>query len=108
MAVSRIPEDEPEKDSQVLEIFIHNPEALKIFKALASETRLKILNLVSPDLCVYSLAEKIKQTEANVSAQVKILEKVGILAPIYQPGKHGVKKTSKKVYKTIIIKFVED
>ncbi|MFX0100964.1 MAG: ArsR/SmtB family transcription factor [Candidatus Hodarchaeota archaeon] len=74
-------------------------EQLEVLKALASETRLKIIRHLrecrdDPErgLDISSLAKILEQTEANISAQCKRLEKVGLIKIVYKPGGHGVRK----------------
>ncbi len=62
-------------------------------KALASKTRQQILSLLKEEpMDVSTLATKLEQTEANVSAQVQILQKAGLVTSTYKPGNHGVRK----------------
>jgi predicted transcriptional regulator len=42
------------------------------------------------DVC--EIAKKLNQTEANISAQIKILEKAHLVTPKFEVGRHGVKK----------------
>ena len=80
-----------------------------LFRALASKTRFRIIklllvndlinqnrdkNVIKNTLDVSRIARKLKQTEANISAQIKILEKTGIIKSHYEPGEHGVRKVS--------------
>jgi predicted transcriptional regulator len=44
-------------------------------------------------------------TEANISAQIKKLEKAGLIECEYSSGAHGVRKISKSKYSTLNIKF---
>ena len=77
-----------------------------IAKALASKTRWKILKLLRiQKLDVSQIAEKLGQTEANISAQVKILEKATLIKSNYQPGAHGVKKVCRPAVDKLIIKI---
>jgi predicted transcriptional regulator len=41
---------------------------------------------------VDELAKDINQSKANTSAQIRILEKAGLVKTIYKPGVRGVKK----------------
>ena len=93
---------------KVQELEISNGEIDKIFKALASETRWKILKLVSSneEIDVSGIAKALNQTEANISAQIKILEKVSLLTSRYKPGKHGVRKICKLTYDKLVIKLL--
>lgn len=58
----------------------------RIGKALSSKTRWKILKMISKEkMDVSRIAEKLGQTEANISAQIKILEKSGLILSHYEP-----------------------
>ena len=52
---------------------------------------------------ISSIAKRMKQTEANTSAQIKHLEKTGILESRYEPGAHGVRKVCKTKVRRIIL-----
>lgn len=90
------------------EVEISDLESTKIFKALASDTRWKILKLLANDskINVSRIAESLEQTEANVSAQIKILEKAGLIVSRYEPGEHGVRKVCELSCEKLIIKFI--
>ncbi|MFQ5834040.1 MAG: ArsR/SmtB family transcription factor [Candidatus Thorarchaeota archaeon] len=65
----------------------------QIGKALSSPTRLKILQLLlKEELNVTAVARALRMTDANASAQVKILLDSGLLECRYEPGMHGLKK----------------
>ena len=89
------------------ELEINNGIASKVFKALASETRWKILKLLTTgkNLDVSRIAEALKQTEANISAQIKILENAGLINSHYEPGEHGVRKICEPACEKLIIKI---
>lgn len=75
----------------------------KVAKALSSKTRVKILKMTSEkDIDVSRIAGMLNQTEANISAQVKILEEAGLLVSRYEPGMHGVRKICSTKVDTII------
>lgn len=88
--------------------FIADDDAItKISKALSSETRWKIIKLLrEKKLDVSRIADALEQTEANISAQVKILEKAGLILCKYEPGEHGVRKVSEQSCDNLIIKFM--
>ncbi|OLS12465.1 MAG: ArsR family transcriptional regulator [Promethearchaeota archaeon CR_4] len=72
---------------------IQGSEIAQLSKALASKTRQHILALLKEEpMDVSTLANKLEQTEANVSAQVQILQKAGLVTSTYKPGNHGVRK----------------
>lgn len=51
------------------------------------------------------VARHLGGTEANASAQIKILSEAGLLECRYEPGQHGLKKISKTKVKRIIIEL---
>ncbi len=78
----------------------------KVAKALSSKTRVKILKMTSEkDIDVSRIAGMLNQTEANISAQVKILEQAGLLVSRYEPGMHGVRKICSTRVDTVIFKL---
>lgn len=83
-------------------------QIIALAKALSSETRYKIVKLLLNDneMDISSIAKKMKQTEANTSAQIKYLEKAGVLDSRYEPGAHGVRKVCKTKVKKIILNIL--
>ena len=76
-----------------IQITIGDENLVKIAKAISSPTRQKILlELYKQPLDVSRIAGKLKQTEANISAQIQILQKAGLVTSHYEPGNHGVRK----------------
>ncbi|MCS7097873.1 MAG: ArsR family transcriptional regulator [Candidatus Methanomethyliaceae archaeon] len=66
---------------------------VNVAMALSSPTRIQILNYVrEKEVDMQEIAELIKQSKANASAQIRILENVGLIKTIYKPGIRGVKK----------------
>ncbi len=84
---------------------INNDDAVqRIGRALSSGTRLKILKLLlQGEKDVTRVARHLGGTEANASAQIKILFDSGLLECRYEPGQHGLKKISKTKVNRIII-----
>lgn len=77
-----------------------------IVKALSSKTRRRILQQIQIEpLDVSSIALNLKMTEANISAQIKKLEKAGLINCAYASGEHGVRKISNIKFKKLLIKF---
>jgi DNA-binding transcriptional ArsR family regulator len=91
------------KLSETLEI--NNDDAiLRIGRALSSGTRLKVLKiLLQGEKDVTRVARHLGGTEANASAQIKILKEADLLDCRYEPGQHGLKKISWTKIKRIII-----
>lgn len=87
-------------------IEVNMSDIQKIGKALSSKTRLKILNVtMDKAMDVSRIAEKLGQTESNISAQIKILEKAGLIKGEYEPGENGVRKICKPTTNKIIIQI---
>jgi len=52
----------------------------KIFKALSSQTRIKIIEVLGDkEMCACEIPTKVGKSQPNVSQQLKMLEKAGIL-----------------------------
>ncbi len=67
---------------------------LNIFKALSSETRIEIINLLNKydSLNLNDLAEKLNLTNGAVTMHIKKLEDSGIIDITTTVGKHGIQK----------------
>lgn len=82
-------------------------QVIGLAKALSSPTRYKIVKLLlDKEMDISSIAKRMKQTEANTSAQIKYLERAGVLDSRYEPGAHGVRKVCKTRVKKIILNMV--
>ncbi len=76
----------------------------KVASALASITRLRILGLtMKENMGIEDLAEKLKQSKANISTHVKRLEEANLVKPSYVPGHRGIKKIAKPVVREVRI-----
>jgi len=83
-------------------------EIEQIVKALSSQTRRNILRhiqLETEGLDVSRIASKLGMTEANISAQIKKLEKAGLIKCDYSSGQHGIRKISTLKYDKLTIAF---
>ena len=81
-------------------------EIITVAKAISSNTRFMILKiLANEELDISRLADRLEQTEANVSAQVKQLEKANLISSRYEPGEHGVRKICRTAIKRISIQI---
>jgi len=105
-------------DSDILEVNLLNGiESIKInsdeqieqiVKALSSQTRRNILRQIQSEiegLDVSKIASKLGMTEANISAQIKKLEKAGLIKCDYSSGQHGIRKISTLKYDKLTIAF---
>ncbi|MHA1151006.1 MAG: ArsR/SmtB family transcription factor [Promethearchaeota archaeon] len=88
-------------------ILIENDHHIEeIVKALSSATRRRILSQIQKDPAdVSKIASNLNMTEANISAQIKKLEKAGLIECSYSSGQHGVRKISSLKYNQLTIKF---
>ncbi len=74
-------------------IIIKGDNVANVAMALSSTTRIQILNFIKgKEVDMQQIAELIKQSKANASAQMRILEGAGLVKTIYKPGVRGVKK----------------
>lgn len=81
-------------------------DVLVVTKALSTPTRYKILKLLaSEERDISEIAERLELTEANISAQVKHLEKANLVSSRYEPGEHGVRKLCRTSVNSVTIKF---
>jgi len=75
------------------EIELRGEEAIKITKALSSETAFRLLRLLSKErLDISTIAARLKLSESYVSEEVSLLEKLRLLRVDYAPGKRGIRK----------------
>ena len=88
------------------ELTVEGSDIVRVAKALASETRLRILRLLSVrEADISELAKAIGQSEANTSSQIKILENAGLVEAVYRPGRHGVKKVCRLAKSVVRLKI---
>lgn len=92
--------------TEILELS-EQKQIINLAKALSSDTRYNIVKLLmDKEMDISSIAKRMKQTEANTSAQIKYLERAGVLDSRYEPGAHGVRKVCKTKVKKIILNIV--
>lgn len=86
------------------DLIVKDTDVSKVTKAISSKTRWQILKLLKKEaLDVSRIAERLGQTEANISAQVKIMEQAGLIETHYEPGVHGVRKVCRPAVDRIIL-----
>ncbi|GAB4326184.1 MAG: hypothetical protein Kow0069_32550 [Promethearchaeota archaeon] len=99
-----VPEIGVEADPRELQVALS--EISELAKALSSKTRHKILKILQEaPMDVSRIAERLGQTQANVSAQIKILSAAGLVDFEYQPGNHGVRKICRPKIDKIVIRL---
>lgn len=91
-------------------ILILNPlEDVEKIKALASEPRIQILELVRKETRnVNEIAEEMQLPQSTVATHISILEKAGLLKTESVKAKKGSQKLCRPGFQEIIIKFPEE
>lgn len=83
--------------------------SLSIYQALASDTRLRVINLLAiKDMNVKELAEKLYMSSAMMSRHIKKLEEANLIKTIRSPGISGSQKICKLAVDQIFINFPKD
>ncbi|ACL70809.1 ArsR/SmtB family transcription factor [Halothermothrix orenii] len=90
---------------RVLEIK-NDEDVLKIVKALASESRLQILDVLNnQEMNLNEISEKLDMPAPSVTVNIKKLEEAGLIETNYQPGSHGSQKICRRTYDSLLIRF---
>jgi len=77
---------------------------LAFTQALASETRIRVLELLQEGLGgLDEISERLGQSKANISNQIKRLEEVGLVTGSYEAGRRGIKKRVSSTFKAAIL-----
>jgi len=82
----------------------------KVASALGSKVRLRILGIISASgkADIDTIAREVGKSKANVSTQVKILERAGLVRVTYAPGRRGVKKYCLSDVKEVRLVILEE
>ncbi len=87
-------------------LFVDGESALPVLKALASETRMLILGMLSHNILnVTELAAALGLPHSTVNFNLKQLEAAGLLHVEYEPGTRGSQKLCSKRYDEIQIRM---
>ncbi len=80
-------------------------EGLSLFKALGSDTRIRILELLieKGPLFMTAIAEEVKITGGALTAHVKMLHDAGLISIEERPGNHGKKKLCRTNNQGIVV-----
>jgi len=96
----------PSSNGRALRIDADTPQAKKILKALASEPRLRMLELLSDQLFnVSEIAEALGLPLSTANRDIGILEEAGLLRSELTPATRGLQKMLQRVYDTILIEL---
>ncbi|QPC82026.1 helix-turn-helix domain-containing protein [Phototrophicus methaneseepsis] len=90
----------------VLELDTDDEQAMKVFKALASETRLRILKFLgSGPHNVSTIAEELDLPLSTANLHLSVLEDAGLLFTDWRPGTRGTQKVCARAFSTITVPF---
>lgn len=94
------------QSGRALQIEADTPQAKKILKALASEPRLRMLELLSERLYnVSEISEALNIPLSTANRDIGILEETGLLRAELTPAKRGLQKMCQRVYDSILIEL---
>ncbi|MCK4329955.1 metalloregulator ArsR/SmtB family transcription factor [candidate division WOR-3 bacterium] len=85
---------------------IKGKDNLSILKALASETRLKIIELLgNGPLNVNEIANRLNIPQPGITMHIQKLEKVGLVTSEYKVASQGLQKVCARNYDNILVEF---
>lgn len=88
----------------MLELDMNDPQSLKVLKALASEARLRILDLLGTGpYNVTEIAEALDMPISTANLHLNVLDEAGLLVIDLKPGIRGTQKVCSKAYATILL-----
>jgi predicted transcriptional regulator len=98
--------DSPPVIGPSLSIDARTEEARTILKALASEPRLRVLELLSDKVCnVSEIGEALGMPPSTATLHVNALEEAGLLKTELSPGTRGLQKMCARAYDTILVQL---
>ncbi|HEY0866953.1 MAG TPA: ArsR family transcriptional regulator [Fimbriimonas sp.] len=81
-------------------------ESVAIFRALASESRAKIIELLAErDMNINELSHALRLTQPRVTKHVQILEEAGLVASDYLAGPQGMQKRCRRTHDRILVEM---
>ena len=82
---------------------------LPVFKALSSETRLSIMELLQQEgpLSITAIAEKLKLTAGTLTPHIRALQDCGLISVSMTEGKHGTLKICSVAVSSIVVSSPE-
>jgi predicted transcriptional regulator len=98
--------DSPPVIGPSLSIDARTEKARTILKALASEPRLRVLELLSDRVCnVSEIGEALGMPPSTATLHVTALEEAGLLKTELSPGARGLQKMCARAYDTILVQL---
>jgi predicted transcriptional regulator len=90
----------------ILNLRANDPDAQRVLKALASEPRCRILDLLSDQLLnVSEIAEALGLPLSTANLHITTLEDAGLLLTELKPASRGLQKVCARAYDTILIQL---
>lgn len=91
---------------RILSIAFNDPRATTVLKALASEPRQRILDLLNDQVCnVSEIAEALGMPLSTANLHINALEEAGLLLAELKPAARGIQKVCARAYDTILIQL---
>ena len=88
------------------DLYIEGKNVTRIVKALSSDTRIQILDLLDAgDLNLQTIAKRLGLGKTNALTHINILEEAGFIKTNYVPGTVGNQKICHKNYDRLIFNF---
>lgn len=85
---------------------VHGADSAELFKALASETRVRILEILAQgERNINELGQALGISQPAVTKHTQILEQIGLIQTEYRPGVQGMQKRCRLAYDRFIISF---
>src|SRR5579871_5621313 len=79
-------------------------ESVAIFRALASESRARIIELLSErDMNINELSIALKLAQPSITKHVQILEEAGLVVSDYLAGPQGTQKRCRRVHDRLVV-----
>ena len=84
-------------------------EGMPIFKALSSETRMTILELLQTEgpMSMSAIADRLKLTAGSLTPHIRILQECGLISVAMTEGKHGTLKMCSAAVGSLIVSAPE-
>lgn len=87
------------------EMMVSGSEALEVAEALTA-TSMKILQLLTKErLDITTIGVRLNLSEAYISEQIRIMERLKLVKTSYEPGKRGIRKVCETAVKKITIEI---
>ena len=80
--------------------------SVKVMKALASESRMQILEVLGErEMNLIEISEKLNMPAPTVTINIKKLEEAGLIETNYLPGSHGSQKLCRRTYDSLLVQL---